>query len=131
MKGMLPQSILASVVLLLFGAMALAETSVTVTITAPEAVRLPPDTELDVRLLDVSLMDVAAVVISSRRVAADRFPVTLVLEFDPKVIEDRNSYSVSATLYDQRKMILRSTSAHPVLTRGHGPEVTVSLQDLR
>jgi putative lipoprotein len=107
-----------------------AQNTVSVTVTAPDTIQLPEGAQLDVQLLDTSLMDVAAVPISTQRVAVSQLPITVPLPFDPGVIDPRYTYSVSASLYDGRKLIMRTTSAYPVLTGENGTSIAVGLEKM-
>lgn len=111
---------------------ALAETAMLeVTASYRERIAVPPDAELEVELLDVSKMDVAATRIASQRIKMARVPVRMQLPYDPEVIDDRFTYTVSARLHSQGRVIFRTTQAYPVLTRGAGTSVDLVLQQMQ
>jgi putative lipoprotein len=99
-----------------------------VTVGYRERIALPPDAQLEVELLDVSRMDVAATLIASQRVRMTGVPMRVTLPYDPAVIDDRFTYSVSARLFSDDRVIFRTTQAAPVLTRGAGSAVELILQ---
>lgn len=108
---------------------ALAETAMLdVTASYRERIAVPPDAELEVELLDVSKMDVAATRIASQRIKMTGVPIQMQLPYDPEVIDDRFTYTVSARLHSQGRVIFRTTQAYPVLTRGAGTSVELLLQ---
>ncbi|ABV94880.1 conserved hypothetical protein [Dinoroseobacter shibae DFL 12 = DSM 16493] len=102
-----------------------------VTVGYRERIALPPGAQLEVELLDTSLMDVAATRIASQRVVMTGVPMSLSLPYDPAVIDPRMTYTVSARLFSGREVIFRSTQAYPVLTRGAGSEVEITLEQAR
>jgi putative lipoprotein len=91
---------------------------VDVTVSYRERVALPPDAKLQVEIQDVSRADAPAKVMDYQRVAISRVPITVRLGVDEALIEERNSYSVRGKIYSADKVLFRSTTATPVLTRG-------------
>lgn len=92
-----------------------------------ERMALPPDAVLVVRLSDVSRMDVAATVLASQSYAMQSVPQAFTLAYDPALIDERFSYSVSAEIRIGDKVMFRTTQANPVLTRGAGTHVDLVL----
>ena len=111
---------------LAFAATAQAGT-VTGSVTYLDRMALAPGAVLDVQLLDVSRMDVAATRLSQMRLAIDRVPFPFALSYDDRLIDDRFTYAIDARILDGDRVTHRSTRAHPVLTRGAGNSVEIVL----
>lgn len=105
-----------------------ASATVTGTVTYRERIALPPDAVLRVQLRDVSLMDVAAVVIAEQVIAPARaVPISFVLHYDPNEIDERMTYSVFASIRSGERLLFISDRSYPVLTRGHSDRVELVL----
>jgi putative lipoprotein len=89
-----------------------------VTAAYRERIALPPDAVLEVELLDVSRADARSIRLSSLRFRMDRTPISVELPYDPALIDERMSYSLSARVLSGEKALFRTTSSNPVLTRG-------------
>ena len=101
---------------------------VTGTVTYRERIALTPGARVEVKLLDVSLQDVAAKVIAEQTIeVTHQVPIPFALVYDPAEINDRLSYAVRATIYDGDKMLFTTDRHYPVLSRGHGTEVDLVL----
>ena len=83
-----------------------------------ERIAVPPGAVLEVELYDTSRQDAPAPVLSSIAIRAEAVPVPFRLLYDPAMIDDRHSYAVSARLVVDGEPVFRSTTVHPVLTRG-------------
>lgn len=92
-----------------------------------ERIALPPGAQLEVRLMDVSRMDVAATMLSARRFAMTGVPQAFSLVYDPALIDDRKSYVLQAEIHHDGKVRFRTTQAYPVLTRGGGDSADLIL----
>jgi uncharacterized lipoprotein YbaY len=81
---------------------------------------LPAGAVVEVRLLDVSRMDVAAVVLGRAEVVTrgEQVPVSFAVPYDPAAIDPRGRYTVQATITVAGRVAYRTTTAHPVLTGG-------------
>lgn len=91
------------------------------TVAYRERMALPINARINVRLLDVSRMDVPAVVLAEQNIDAQgqSVPVPYALEYDPARIQDNMSYAVRAEIRDAAGALLWTTdTVHPVLTRG-------------
>lgn len=100
--------------------------TITGIVTFSERIGLTPESRLEMQLLDVSLADAPAKVIAT--MAADnpgQAPIPFSLAYDPTMIDERHSYSVSAKIFDRDQLIFISDTVHPVITRGADDEVTV------
>jgi len=93
-----------------------------------ERIALDPQAELLVKLQDVSPQDVAASTIAAMRFATGgRVPIRFSLPYQAELIRPAHSYSVSAELVLDRKVIFRTTQVYPVLTGGAGESVDLLL----
>lgn len=128
MRNALTKPAIAAMIWVAAAGAALAQ-SATVTGTAGyrERIALPPGAQLEVRLMDVSRMDVAATLVSGQRFAMTGVPQAFSLTYDPAVIDDRMSYVLQAEIHHEGKVWFRTTQAYPVLTRGAGDTVDLML----
>lgn len=102
--------------------------SVTGSITYRERIALPADAVVQVALLDVSRMDVAATVIAERTLVAEgQVPIDFELAYDPQLIDARLVYAVRATIKRGDNYLFVTDTHYPVLTRGHGETVDLVL----
>ncbi|MDJ0858675.1 MAG: YbaY family lipoprotein [Dinoroseobacter sp.] len=99
-----------------------------ISIAYRERIALPPDAVVEVELLDVSRMDVAADRLSSQRFRMTSVPFEATLVYDPSLVDERLAYTVAARIYSQGRVMFRTTQAYPVLTRGSGSQVELILQ---
>ncbi|HSA81960.1 MAG TPA: YbaY family lipoprotein [Geminicoccaceae bacterium] len=91
-----------------------------------ERIALRPGAVLEVELLDISLADAPSERLASIRIRAQsQVPIPFVLHYDPAMIELNRTYAVTAKLILQGKVIFRSDTVHPVLTRGGGDTVNI------
>lgn len=98
-------------------------TTVEVTATYRERIRLPPGHVLIVRIEDVSLADAPAAVLVEMRVTLDGrappYPVTF--SIPAGAIDPRHDYAARAEIHDATGALRFTTDTrHPVLTRGAG-----------
>ena len=94
--------------------------TLTGTVSYRERIALPINASINVRLLDVSLMDVPARVLAEDNISAQgqSVPIPYMLEYDPKLIRDGMSYAVRAEIRDSSGALMWTTdTVHPVLTR--------------
>ena len=96
-----------------------------------ERIALLPGAVLEVSLQDVSRADIASTVLSSQRFAMTAVPQAFSLSYDPKLIDERFSYSVSAEILVEDNVLFRTTSHNAVLTRGAGNEVDLMLTKMQ
>ena len=103
--------------------------TITGTITYRERIALPPDAVVRVQLLDVSLMDVAATVIGEQVIKPEHsVPIAFVIQYDPGQIDERMSYSVSASIRSGERLLFISDRSYPVLTRGNSNQADLVLK---
>ncbi len=119
-----------------FGIMLAATTSslggetneVTGSVTYRERIALTPGTIVEVKLLDVSLQDVASKVISEQIIeVAHQVPIPFELIYDQSQIDQRMTYAVRATIRHGGKLLFTTDRIYPVLTRGKGNQVDLVL----
>ena len=114
--------------LLLTTATAGVSNQVTGSITYRERIALTPGARVEVKLLDVSLQDVAARVIAEQTIdVSHQVPIAFELVYDPAEIDQRMSYAVRATIFNGEKMLFTTDRHYPVLSRGNGNEVDLVL----
>jgi putative lipoprotein len=93
-----------------------------------ERIALPPDAVLQIALLDVSRMDVAATVIAEKTIVPEgQVPIPFDLAYDTGRIDARLVYAVRATIRLGDNSLFVTDTHYPVLTRGHGESVDLVL----
>ena len=102
---------------------------VTGTVSYRERIALPPDAVVLVQLRDVSLMDVAAKLISEQTLSGlnTRCRLPFSLPYAAKDIDERMTYSVFATIRSGDRLLFVSDRSYQVLTRGHSNHVDLIL----
>ncbi|MBY6197716.1 YbaY family lipoprotein [Vibrio hangzhouensis] len=92
--------------------------SVKGTIAYRERIALPPNAVVTIKLQDVSLQDVAAVVISEQTFTTDgaQVPFDFELSYDQTDIKAKHTYSVSARIEVDGKLRFISDTSYPVIT---------------
>jgi heat shock protein HslJ len=102
---------------------------VTGTVTWRQALPIPPDAVLTVRLVDTSRADAPAEVLSERTFSAlSSTPIRFELPYDPARIDPRFRYQVNARIEARGALRFISTTAHPVLTRGAPSHVDIVVE---
>jgi putative lipoprotein len=94
--------------------------AVTGTVTHLERRALPPEAVVIVRLQDISRADAPAILLGEQRIELDgrQVPIPFEIGYDPAIIDDRMSYSVSARIELGDELLMISDTVHPVITRG-------------
>jgi putative lipoprotein len=101
---------------------------VTGTVSYRERIALPPDAVVLVQLRDVSLMDVAAKLISEQIIKPEHsVPIPFSLPYAPQDIDERMTYSVFATIRSGDRLLFVSDRSYQVLTRGHSDYIDLIL----
>ncbi|MFY0618295.1 YbaY family lipoprotein [Shimia sp.] len=96
-----------------------------------EKIALPQGALVEVRLLDVSKMDVAATLLASQTLRpAGQVPVDYRLSYDDGMVLDSGRYAVSALIRVGDQVLWRSTTVHPALTRGAPAQVDIMLEKM-
>ena len=97
-------------------------------ITYREKIALPPDAELEINLVDISIADISAKVIAQKKsFITTQVPISFVLEYPMKDIQEGMTYSVSARITQAGQLLFISDRVTPVLTRGKGNRVNLML----
>ena len=101
---------------------------VTGTVSYRERIALPPDAVVLVQLRDVSLMDVAAKLISEQTIKPEHsVPIPFSLPYAAQDIDERMTYSVFATIRSGDRLLFVSDRSYQVLTRGNSDHVDLIL----
>lgn len=95
--------------------------AVTGTIAYRERIALPENALVTVTLQDVSLADAPAKIIAKHRfeTGGTQVPLEFDLAFDPKKIQARHTYSVSARIEVDGRLRFISDTIYPVITDQH------------
>jgi putative lipoprotein len=112
------------------GALALDLVSaVTGTVTYRVRRALPPEAEIRVSLLDISLADAPARVIAEQVSGGGdgQVPLPFRIVFDPAEIETGRAYGLRATIMVGDRLLFTSTRAYPVITGDH-PRYDVEIE---
>ena len=81
---------------------------------------IPPGAVIEAELRDVSLQDVASVLIASQTVeGAERFPVPFAIRYDPAEIDERRDYSVQVSIRIGGELVYANDTVFSALTRGY------------
>jgi uncharacterized lipoprotein YbaY len=88
-------------------------------VTYRERIALSPDAVITVTLADVSLMDVAATIITTQvfTAAGNQVPFPFELSYDPVAINPAMSYAVQVRITENGQLRFINTTNIPVLTR--------------
>ncbi len=105
------------------------DSSVSGSVTYRERIALTPGAKLVVELRDVSYQDAASTLIASKTIAdPGQVPIEFELDYSSEDIEDRNTYGLSATIYEgDGRMAFSNDTAHEVITRGNPDSVDMLL----
>jgi copper homeostasis protein (lipoprotein) len=99
------------------------------TATYRERIALPPDAVFEATLEDVSKADAPAEVIGQTRIERPgNPPIRFEIPYDPARIISSHRYSVRARILAGGKLFFITDQSYPVLTGGHGNEVTLLLR---
>ena len=100
--------------------------NVTGTVFYLERVALPPGAVLKVQLIDGSIADAPADVISQETIPiTTQVPIPFSLSYDPKRIVPLHSYAVQARIEVDGKLKFINTTSNPVITNGRPTTVDV------
>jgi len=104
---------------------------ITGTVTCRQGVVLPLDAAIAVRLVDASILDGRAQVLSESilSAAAQKAPVPFKLSYDPAEIDPSHTYEVRATITANGTILFTSSMAYRVLTHGAPSKVAIMLQE--
>ncbi len=104
---------------------------ITGTVTYRQRVSLPLDAAIAVRLLDASLPEANAKVLSESIISAagHEVPIPFELTYDPAEINPSHTYQVRATITANGTLLFTSTTVYRVLTHGAPSRVAIMLQE--
>jgi putative lipoprotein len=103
--------------------------TITGTATYLARIAMPPDAVFEAVLQDVSKADAPAVEIGRTRIEQPgNPPIRFSIAYDPSRIQETGSYAVRATITSGGRLMFTSDEAYPVLTRGRGPHVAMTLR---
>lgn len=90
------------------------------TVTYLQRIALPPEATVTVRLQDVSRMDAPAILIGEQRIpaAGRQVPIPFEIAYDPAGIDERMTYTVSARIEHDGRLLMVNDTAFPAITRG-------------
>ena len=101
---------------------------VTGTVSYRERIALPPNAVILVQLRDVSLMDVAAKLISEQSITPQHsVPIPFSLPYNPEEIDERMTYALFATIHSEGRLLFVTDRSYQVLTRGHPGNIDLIL----
>ena len=104
------------------------ELAVTGTLSYRERIALPPDAVVLVQLRDVSLMDVAAKLISEQVIMPEHsVPISFSLPYTAEDIDERMTYAVFASIRSGGRLLFITDRSYRVLTRGKSNHVELIL----
>ena len=106
----------------------LATSKVTGTITYRERIALSPDAVVEVKLSDVSLMDVSAITIEEQVIRnPGQVPIEFEIEYDPDEIDERFTYAIQVRITESGKLLFINDTAYDVITRNNPDHVDMVL----
>ena len=92
------------------------------------SVELPEGAVVTVRLLDVSLADAASITLGEQVIAgAGRLPLDFEIAYDEGAIDERNDYSLQATVRHGGRLLYINDTVHPVLSRGYREDSNIEV----
>ena len=101
---------------------------VTGTLTYRERIALPPGAVVLVQLRDVSLMDVAAKLISEQIIKPEHsVPISFSLPYSAEDIDERMTYSVFASIRSGDRLLFITDRSYQVLTHGKSDHIELIL----
>ena len=107
---------------------AAATATVTGSVSYRARIALPADALVVVQLRDVSLMDVAARLISEQTIKPQHsVPIPFSLAYNPEEIDARRTYAIFATIRSEGRLLFVTDSSYQVLTRGHPHHIDLLL----
>jgi putative lipoprotein len=96
--------------------------SVTGQVTYRQRIALPPDAVIKIQIQDVSLADAPAEVVGEQVIqpSGKQVPIPYEVKYNPDVIQENHSYSMSVRIEGQDGKLLFISDTHtPVITRGN------------
>ena len=101
---------------------------ITGTVTYRERIALPPESVIEISLLDVSRQDAKAILIAQRAFnPQSQVPIAFEIDYSPADIDERYTYVISVRISDQGRLMFINDTHAPVLTHGAGNHVDMTL----
>ena len=98
------------------------------TVSYREKMALTPDAVINIKLLDVSLADVPAIILGELTIdKPGNVPVSFSIDYDPARIDARHSYAVRAEIHDRGQLLFTTDKSYPIITRNAGNKVDLVL----
>lgn len=102
--------------------------TITGTVSYRERIALSPQAILSIALQDVSRADAKAITLARTELSeAGQVPIAFELDFDPANIDERMTYVIRAEIRDRGGLMFTTDTHTPVLTRGAGTHVDMTL----
>ena len=121
-------ALVLAAILAFAGSGANAMETITGTATYRERIAMPAGVTFEVRLEDVSMMDVPAQILITVTVnEAGNPPYEFTIPYNPDVILDARRYNVRASLRLGERLLFTTDTHTPVLTSGAGAEVAITM----
>ncbi|MCX4027320.1 YbaY family lipoprotein [Endozoicomonas sp. SM1973] len=95
-----------------------ASSVVTGSVSYLQRIALPKEAVVEVQLVDVSLQDAPAIVISEQTYTGKQVPIHYSLSYEPKEIKPTHDYAVQANITVNGKLLFINTQRYSVLTKG-------------
>ena len=102
--------------------------SVTGQVTYREDLAIRPGAIVEVRLVDISRQDMAAIIVGEQIISRHaQVPIPFEVTYDPADIEPSHTYAIQARITDHGQLMFTTTDLHPVITHGNPTTVEVVL----
>lgn len=117
-------------IILPFMEMAAAEdvAEVTGSVAYLQRIALPKEAVVQVQLVDVSLQDAPAVIISEQAYTNRQVPIKFYLKYDPTQIKPSHDYAIQANITVGGKLWFINTQRYSVLTKDNSNKVDLVLE---
>jgi uncharacterized lipoprotein YbaY/heat shock protein HslJ len=101
-------------------------------VTYRERIALPPDAVIHLTLEDVSRQDGPGTYIAGQVIPAQgrQVPIPFALYYATRAIDPGHTYQVRAAIVIDGRRRFLTTRAYPVLTRGHGDQIQITVQGI-
>jgi putative lipoprotein len=114
----------------LFPPPAAAAPAVSGTVAYRERMAMPENALLTIQLQDVSLADAPAAIIAEQKItfAGHQVPLSFELHYDPRKIDPKHTYALSARITLGDQLMFLNTTAARVITQGNPTKIDLVLQ---
>jgi uncharacterized lipoprotein YbaY len=113
------------------GPSAPSQASVSGTLTYLQRIALPPNAVAEVKLVDVSRQDAAAIVLSEQVISTPgQVPIPFEITYDPGTIDPAHTYAIQARITVDGQPRFMTTTAYLVITQGHPTTIEVILEQV-